>query len=247
MSKPSRPTIRLDLVCDQLKRTTRARTGLAAGQITVRALSPSEWQVRGETGRRYPVRRDEAGQWHCPCPDFTSLGQARGLRCKHIEGVRLWLRHGPAPAEPPFQERTEAMYHKVILVGNLGRDPEMRYTPSGKPVTNFTVATSEKWTGQDGEAQERTVWWRVSTFGKLGEVCNEYLSAGQKVLVEGTMNADPKTGNPHIWTGQDGTSRANFEVRALLVKFLSTGKSGAKGAAAKGVDEPAPTDDDLPF
>ena len=119
------------------------------------------------------------------------------------------------------------MYHKVILVGNLGRDPEMRYTPNGKSVTNFTVATSEKWTGQDGQVQERTVWWRVSTFGKLAEICNEYLSTGQKVLVEGTINADPKTGNPHFWTGQDGEPRANFELKALVVKFLSSAKNGA--------------------
>ena len=64
------------------------------------------------------------------------------------------------------------MYHKVILVGNLGRDPEMRYIPSGAAVTNFSMATSEKWTGQDGQQQERTIWWRVSVFGKSGEACN---------------------------------------------------------------------------
>ena len=139
------------------------------------------------------------------------------------------------------------MYHKVILVGNLGRDPEMRYTPNGKAVTNFTGATSEKWTGQDGEAQERTVWWRVSAFGKLAEICNEYLSSGQKVLVEGTINADPKTGNPHIWTGQDGEPRANFELKALVVKFLSSAKNGASRTSAKGAPEPAPAEDEIPF
>ena len=139
------------------------------------------------------------------------------------------------------------MYHKVILVGNLGRDPEMRYTSNGKAVTNFTVATSEKWTGQDGQAQERTVWWRVSTFGKLAEVCNEYLSSGQKVLVEGTMNADPKTGNPQIWTGQDGEPRANFELKALIVKFLSSSKNGAARAGAKAAPEPGPVEEDVPF
>ncbi|HLE29170.1 MAG TPA: single-stranded DNA-binding protein, partial [Anaerolineales bacterium] len=85
------------------------------------------------------------------------------------------------------------MYQKVILVGNLGRDPELRYTPSGAAVTNFSVATSERWTGQDGQLQERTLWWRVSVFGKAGEACNTYLKKGSKVFVEGRMTADPKT------------------------------------------------------
>ena len=66
------------------------------------------------------------------------------------------------------------MYHKIILVGNLGRDPEMRYTPSGQQVTSFSMATSEKWTGQDGQVQERTIWWRVTVWGKQAENVNQY-------------------------------------------------------------------------
>src|SRR3990167_6938188 len=100
------------------------------------------------------------------------------------------------------------MYQKVILVGNLGRDPELRYTPSGAAVTNFSVATSERWTGQDGQLQERTLWWRVSVFGKAGEACNTYLKKGSKVLVEGRMNADEK-GNPRTFQRQDGTTGAS--------------------------------------
>jgi single-strand DNA-binding protein len=241
-----------DTTREQARRTARAAAALAARQFSIRALSPDAWLVRTETGRRCRVSRDAAGQWACECPDYQSSGQAHGLRCKHIEGVRLWLKHGQTPPEYSTDERTTAMYHKVILVGNLGRDPEMRYTPGGKAVTNFTVATSEKWTGSDGEVHERTAWWRVSAFGKLGEVCNEYLSAGQKVLVEGTMNPDPKTGGPHIWTGPDGEARATYEMKALLVKFLSSGKNSAKGAAAKAalepaVAEPAVADDNIPF
>lgn len=122
------------------------------------------------------------------------------------------------------------MYHKVILVGNLGRDPEMRYTPSGAPVTNFSVATSERWTGQDGQPQERTIWWKVAVFGKPAEACNEYLKKGSKVLVEGRMTADPKTGNPRLWQGQDGETRASYEVTALSVKFLSSRGGNGHGS-----------------
>jgi single-strand DNA-binding protein len=113
------------------------------------------------------------------------------------------------------------MYQKILLVGNLGRDPEMRIAPSGKEVTSFSMATSEKWTGEDGKLNERTMWWRVSVWGKSGVACNEYLKKGSKVLVEGRVTGDPKTGNPRLWTGQDGQTRASFEVTANVVKFLS--------------------------
>jgi len=140
------------------------------------------------------------------------------------------------------------MYHKVILVGNLGRDPEMRYTPSGAAVTNFSMATSEKWTGQDGQPQERTIWWRVSVFGKSGEACNEYLKKGSKVLVEGRMNADPKTGNPRTFQRQDGTTGTSFEVTALAVKFLSSRGDGGGQASGAMVEAEPPTEEaEIPF
>jgi single-strand DNA-binding protein len=142
------------------------------------------------------------------------------------------------------------MYHKVILVGNLGRDPEPRYLPSGTMVCNFSMATSEKWTGQDGQQQERTIWWRVAVFGKAGEACNEYLKKGSKVLVEGRMVADPKTGNPRIWTGQDGQARASFEVNAAAVKFLSSRgeAASAAGGASSGMMDAEPADEsEIPF
>lgn len=114
------------------------------------------------------------------------------------------------------------MYQKIILVGNLGRDPEMRYTQEGTPVTNFSMATNESWTDQSGQSQERTTWWRISAWRRLGEVCAEYLSKGRQVLVEGRMNPDPDTGGPRVWTGDDGVPRASYELTALTVKFLGT-------------------------
>jgi single-strand DNA-binding protein len=127
------------------------------------------------------------------------------------------------------------MYHKVIIVGNLGRDPEMRYTPTGRPVTNFSVATNRRWTNEDGSPSEETTWFRVSAWGKLGEVCNQYLSKGRQVFIEGTLRPDSETGGPRIWTGNDGQSRASFEIVAQTVKFL-----GGRGEQA---DYRPPTDD----
>jgi len=141
------------------------------------------------------------------------------------------------------------MYQKVILVGNLGRDPEMRYTPSGQSIAKFSVATSEKWTGQDGQQQERTVWWQVSVFGKMGEACNTYLKKGGKVLVEGRMNPDPKTGNPRVYTRQDGTTGSSFDVTALAVKFLSSrAESGGGQPGGEVMEADAPAEEgELPF
>ena len=142
------------------------------------------------------------------------------------------------------------MYNKVFLVGNLGRDPEMRYSPSGQAVTNFSIATSEKWTDTQGQQQERTIWWRISAWGKLAETCNQYLRKGKQVLVEGRMNADPK-GNPRTFQRQDGTTGSSFEVTAFTVKFLGTrGDAQAGGAGAEGGElEMAPQGDEgeIPF
>lgn len=132
------------------------------------------------------------------------------------------------------------MYQKVIIAGNLGGDPEMRYLPSGSPVTNFSVATNRKWTTQDGSPGEETVWFRVSAWSKLAETCNQYLSKGSPVLIEGRMNPDPETGGPRIWVGQDGEPRASFELTASTVRFL--------GKATERADEPMrEAGDDIPF
>jgi single-strand DNA-binding protein len=140
------------------------------------------------------------------------------------------------------------MYHKVILVGNLGRDPEMRYTPSGQQVTNFSMATSEKWTGQDGQLHDRTIWWRVTVWGKAAENVNQYLKKGSKVLVEGRMNAD-QNGNPRTFQRQDGSVGASFEVTAQTVKFLSsrTETASQPGGGAVESEEPPAEEAEIPF
>lgn len=124
------------------------------------------------------------------------------------------------------------MYQRIIIVGNLGRDPEMRYTPQGTPVTQLQVATSRKWTGADGTLHEETAWFRCATFGKQAETCNQYLSKGKKVLVEGQLAVDDKTGGPRVYTRKDGTAGASFEVRATLVRFLSPKGEGSTSRAA---------------
>ena len=113
------------------------------------------------------------------------------------------------------------MYHTITIVGNLGRDPEMRYTPSGQAVTNFSVAANRQYTGSDGVPVKETIWFRVSTWGKQAEICNQYLKKGQKVLIEGRLVPDAATGGPRIWNRQDGTPAAQFEVSASTVRFLS--------------------------
>jgi single-strand DNA-binding protein len=136
------------------------------------------------------------------------------------------------------------MYQKIIIAGYLGRDPEMRYTPQGTPVTNFSVATSRKWTNADGTPGEETVWFRVTAWRRLAETCNQYLSKGRPVLVEGRLRPDPETGGPRIWTGQDGVGRASFEVNALTVKFLG---GRAEGVAVGPEEEEAIEEGEIPF
>jgi single-strand DNA-binding protein len=120
------------------------------------------------------------------------------------------------------------MYQKIIIAGNLGRDPEMRYAPSGSPVTSFSVASGRKYTNAEGDLVEETGWFRVSAWNRLAEVCAEYLTKGAKVLVEGRLKLDPATGGPRIWQDSDGAARSSFEVTASTVTFLS-GKPGGNG------------------
>jgi single-strand DNA-binding protein len=123
------------------------------------------------------------------------------------------------------------MYHRVIIAGYLGRDPEMRYLPDGQPVVNFSVATGRRWTGKDGQAHDETIWWRVSAFGKTAELCNQYLTKGRAVLIEGRMRPD-ENGNPRVWTGQDGAARASYEVTADSVRFLGRREEEAPAPVA---------------
>jgi single-strand DNA-binding protein len=140
------------------------------------------------------------------------------------------------------------VYQKLTLVGNLGRDPEMRYTSDGTPVTNFSVATNRRWTNADGSQGEETVWFRVAAWRRLAEVCNEYLEKGRQVLVEGRLQPDPETGGPRVWTGRDGQPRASYEVTALTVKFLGRGVAApAEGAADLPDEPPADEGEEIPF
>jgi len=137
-------------------------------------------------------------------------------------------------------------YHTVILVGNLGRDPEMRYTPSGQAVTSLSVAVNDNYTSSSGEKVERTIWFKVSVWGKQAETVNNYLKKGRKVLVEGRLVADPATGSPRIWTRQDGSSGASFEVSANVVRFLSSRGEG-EGESAYSEPGGAQGEEDIPF
>ena len=118
------------------------------------------------------------------------------------------------------------MYHTITVVGSLGKDPEMRHSPDGKPVVNLSVAANRKWTNADGTPGEETVWFQVSAWGKLAEVCDEYLSKGRQVLVEGRLRPDPETGGPRIWVRQDGTVGSSYEVVARTVRFLGSPDNG---------------------
>jgi single-strand DNA-binding protein len=126
------------------------------------------------------------------------------------------------------------MFQKITVVGRLGRDPEMRYLPSGDPVTSFSIATDRAWNDKNGQKQKETTWFRVSVFGKQAEIANQYLSKGKMVLVEGRLRADPKTGGPSTYTRQDGTVASNFEIVANEMRFLSPKDEG--GAVAEGGD-----------
>ena len=142
------------------------------------------------------------------------------------------------------------MYQKVIIIGNLGRDPEMRYMPDGTAVTSFSVATSRRWTDRNsGQPVDETTWFRVSVWGRQAETANQYLSKGSKVLVEGRMKPDPATGAPRICTRQDGTAGASFELTAEVVRFLS-GREDSSGYSGGGGDDfggGAHEEDDIPF
>ena len=127
------------------------------------------------------------------------------------------------------------MFHTLIIVGRLGADPESRYLPSGQAVSNFSVATDRSYKDSSGNTQKITTWFKVSVFGKMAEACNEYLSKGSMVLIEGQLNPDKDTGHPKIWTSQTGTTGANYEVFAQTVRFLSTQKKESEA-----VDEQIP-------
>ena len=137
--------------------------------------------------------------------------------------------------------------NKVMLIGNLGKDPELRFTPSGRAVARFPIATSEQWTDQSGQRQERTEWHNIVVWGKQAETSGQYLSKGRQVFIEGSIRS-------RQYDDKEGQKRYITEVIAQRVQFLGGGRGegGGRGAAAPAGDEatapaPMPEDDDIPF
>jgi single-strand DNA-binding protein len=141
------------------------------------------------------------------------------------------------------------MYQTITVIGRLGRDPEMRYLPSGDPVTTFSIATDRAYKDKSGQTVKETTWFRVSVFGKTAENVNQFTSKGKMVLVEGRLRVDPKTGGPQTYTKQDGTVGSNFEIIANNVRFLSPkDEGGLSGGDASGdPTADAASSDDIPF
>ncbi|MBW1929275.1 MAG: single-stranded DNA-binding protein [Deltaproteobacteria bacterium] len=136
-----------------------------------------------------------------------------------------------------------ASVNKVILIGNLGADPELRYTPSGRAVATFNLATKEQWTTKEGEKGERTEWHRVVAWGKLGEICGEYLHKGKQVYVEGRIQT-------RSWEDKDGNRRYTTEIVAKTMQMLGPVSKREDGGPASEfpVEEPPDiSDDDIPF
>jgi single-strand DNA-binding protein len=139
------------------------------------------------------------------------------------------------------------MYQTVILIGNLGKDPEMRFTPSGQSVTTLSVATNRRYNGTNGQPVKETTWFRITVWGKQAEACNEFLHKGSKVLVEGRLTPDPETGGPHIWEN-NGKVGASFEVTASTVRFLSGREDqDDQELPANGQSGANPDASDIPF
>jgi single-strand DNA-binding protein len=137
-------------------------------------------------------------------------------------------------------------FNKVILVGNLGRDPELRYTPQGTPVCSFSMATNERRKDKTGEMQDQTTWFRVTLWGRQAETASQYLSKGRPVYIEGRLRVEE-------WTDRDGKQRHTLEVHATDMQFIGGGrgaeeppmeKAAAVGAAPEQTDL---ADDDIPF
>jgi single-strand DNA-binding protein len=133
------------------------------------------------------------------------------------------------------------MHQSIQIIGDLGRDTEMRYTPSGQAVTNFSVATNHTYTSKAKEKVVETTWFRVSIWGSAAEACNQYLSKGSRVFVEGRLVVDKETGNPRVYEKKDGSWASTLEISASTVKFLDK-----KGAGKQDSEESGESEEDLP-
>ncbi len=150
-------------------------------------------------------------------------------------------------------------FNKIILVGNLGRDPELRYTPQGTPVCSFTMATNERRRDRAGETQDSTTWFRVTLWGRQAETASQYLTKGRPVYIEGRLRMEE-------WTDKDGRARNTLEVHATDMQFIgarsdesaaaaapssqpssNAGRAEAQNSPPMSDTEPDVTDDDIPF
>lgn len=141
-------------------------------------------------------------------------------------------------------------FNKIILVGNLGKDPELRYTPQGTPVCSFTMATNERKRDKTGESQDVTTWFRVTLWGRQAETASQYLTKGRPVYVEGRLRVEE-------WTDRDGKPRHTLEVHATDMQFIGGGRADEQSSAPSsrpegpaGSNEPPRSDigdDDIPF
>jgi single-strand DNA-binding protein len=140
-------------------------------------------------------------------------------------------------------------FNKIILVGNLGRDPELRYTPQGTPVCSFTVATNEKRKDRAGESQDVTTWFRVTLWGRQAETASQFLTKGRPIYVEGRLRLEE-------WTDRDGKQRYTLEVHATDMQFIGGGRADEAGATGpanrphtpdRSTPEADLSDDDIPF
>ncbi len=127
--------------------------------------------------------------------------------------------------------------NKVMIIGHLGRDPEMRYTPSGRPVTTFTVATSRTWSTGDGERHSETEWFNVVAWGNLAEICKQYLTKGQQVYVEGRLQT-------RRWEDNEGGKHTSVEIVANEMMILSERRENSQSSET---NESTELEEDFPF
>jgi len=137
------------------------------------------------------------------------------------------------------------LYQQITLIGNVGTPPEMRYTPSGTAVANFTLAVNRRWTNADGQTQEKTTWFRISTWKRQAEVVSQYVTKGSRIMVVGEVD------EARPWTDRDGLQRASIEVTALEIKFLDGRNqdrdSGNVGNSSGKQEVPEASVADIPF
>jgi len=139
-------------------------------------------------------------------------------------------------------------FNKIIIVGNLGRDPELRYTAQGTPVCSFSVATNERYKDKSGEMQDRTTWFRVTVWGRQAETASQYLQKGRQIYIEGRLHVEE-------WIDRDGKPRHGLEVFATDMRFIGSQRSdepfaeraASASASAGPTEQPDLTDEDVPF